>query len=94
MLCALNGRICRPGSIVGPQQQFLMTVEARLIVEGERFRERFGRPKNQLAALGFRKNMHSGADSERSDASSKALGLEGSIAAGPRSKSAFPFCWS
>ena len=33
-------RICRPGSIVGPQQQFLISVESKLIHEGNLYRER------------------------------------------------------
>ena len=34
-------RVCRPGSVVGPQQQYLMSVEPRLRAEGELFRVRF-----------------------------------------------------
>jgi cell division cycle 14 len=30
-------RICRPGSVVGPQQQYLATIEARMWSEGERY---------------------------------------------------------
>jgi cell division cycle 14 len=33
-------RICRPGSVVGPQQQYLVSIEARLRAEGETFRRR------------------------------------------------------
>lgn len=35
-------RICRPGCVVGPQQQYLMSVEARLQEEGLRWREKRG----------------------------------------------------
>lgn len=35
-------RVCRPGCVVGPQQQYLMSVEARMFVEGEKHRERMG----------------------------------------------------
>lgn len=35
-------RICRPGCVVGPQQQYLMSVEARLMEEGQRWREKRG----------------------------------------------------
>jgi hypothetical protein len=30
----LSARLCRPGSIVGPQQQYLASVEDRLVAEG------------------------------------------------------------
>lgn len=33
-------RLCRPGSIVGPQQQYLVCQEDRLIAEGAVFREK------------------------------------------------------
>lgn len=33
-------RICRPGSIVGPQQQFLVSIEAKMFHEGNQYRER------------------------------------------------------
>lgn len=31
-------RVCRPGSVVGPQQQFLADIEKRMIEEGRRYR--------------------------------------------------------
>lgn len=37
-------RLCRPGSIVGPQQQYLVSVESRLLQEGDSFRESRGLP--------------------------------------------------
>ena len=33
-------RICRPGSVVGPQQQYLMSVEEKLKQEGQAYREK------------------------------------------------------
>jgi protein-tyrosine phosphatase len=33
-------RICRPGCIVGPQQQYLLSIEARMFQEGAQFREK------------------------------------------------------
>lgn len=33
-------RICRPGSIVGPQQQYLMSIEARMFQEDAKYREK------------------------------------------------------
>src|SRR5688572_7399890 len=33
-------RVCRPGCVVGPQQQYLMSIEARMFQEGELFREK------------------------------------------------------
>eukprot|EP00981_Chlorochromonas_danica_P011843 scaffold4308_cov162-Ochromonas_danica.AAC.2 len=42
-------RLCRPGSIVGPQQQYLVFQEAMLRQQGALFRERFRLP-NQLPA--------------------------------------------
>ena len=35
-------RICRPGSVVGPQQQFLVSVESQLKAEGRAWRQRYG----------------------------------------------------
>ena len=35
-------RVCRPGSVVGPQQQYVADVEARLMREGELFRRQRG----------------------------------------------------
>jgi hypothetical protein len=35
-------RICRPGCVVGPQQQYLMSVEARLQEDGQRWRQKRG----------------------------------------------------
>ena len=35
-------RICRPGSIMGPQQQFLIENEENLIIRGENDRRNFG----------------------------------------------------
>lgn len=32
-------RICRPGSIVGPQQQYLSAMESKLLNEGHLYRE-------------------------------------------------------
>jgi cell division cycle 14 len=31
-------RVCRPGSVIGPQQQFLESIQARMWAEGEVFR--------------------------------------------------------
>ena len=33
-------RICRPGSIVGPQQQFMMSIETKLRQEGDAYRDK------------------------------------------------------
>lgn len=33
-------RLCRPGSIVGPQQQYLTAIEAKLLNEGQIFRDK------------------------------------------------------
>lgn len=33
-------RMCRPGSVVGPQQQYLASVEPKMIREGALYRER------------------------------------------------------
>ena len=35
-------RVCRPGSVCGPQQQYVADVEARLMREGELFRRQRG----------------------------------------------------
>jgi cell division cycle 14 len=37
-------RMCRPGSVVGPQQQYLAVVEPRMVIEGNLYRERNGKP--------------------------------------------------
>lgn len=31
-------RVCRPGSVIGPQQQFMESIQARMWEEGEMFR--------------------------------------------------------
>ena len=36
-------RVCRPGCVVGPQQQYLMSIEAKMFEEGEKFRERIAK---------------------------------------------------
>ena len=33
-------RVCRPGSVIGPQQQYLAEIESRMWAEGEAFRRR------------------------------------------------------
>jgi len=33
-------RLCRPGSVVGPQQQYLESIETRMYEEGDLYRER------------------------------------------------------
>jgi cell division cycle 14 len=40
-------RICRPGSVVGPQQQFLSSIEEKLKREGEQFRAFQSQMQNQ-----------------------------------------------
>ena len=37
-------RLCRPGSIVGPQQQYLASIEARMFREGMEYRLRHRLP--------------------------------------------------
>lgn len=37
-------RICRPGSIVGPQQQYLASIEQRMFQEGDAYRKRTSTP--------------------------------------------------
>jgi hypothetical protein len=37
-------RVCRPGSVIGPQQQFLESIQARMWEEGAAFRKRFQLP--------------------------------------------------
>lgn len=39
-------RVCRPGAIVGPQQQYLCSIEDKLKAEGKSFRERKGLEKS------------------------------------------------
>ncbi|XP_037350894.1 dual specificity protein phosphatase CDC14B isoform X4 [Talpa occidentalis] len=39
-------RICRPGSVIGPQQQFLVMKEASLWLEGDYFRQKLRSQKN------------------------------------------------
>lgn len=33
-------RVCRPGSVIGPQQHYLADIEARMWAEGDAFRRR------------------------------------------------------
>eukprot|EP01036_Dinobryon_divergens_P025185 gene25185-33708_t len=42
-------RLCRPGSIVGPQQQYLASVEDRLVAEGVAYMQRMRNEKKLLA---------------------------------------------
>jgi hypothetical protein len=44
LLLLLNRRLCRPGSIVGPQQQYLASIEARMFREGAEYRLRHRLP--------------------------------------------------
>lgn len=37
-------RIVRPGSVIGPQQQYMKEIQARLWRDGDQYRERFGGP--------------------------------------------------
>ncbi|XP_045426681.1 dual specificity protein phosphatase CDC14B isoform X7 [Pipistrellus kuhlii] len=39
-------RICRPGSVIGPQQQFLMTKQSSLWLEGDHFRRKLRGQEN------------------------------------------------
>ncbi|XP_062968665.1 dual specificity protein phosphatase CDC14B isoform X4 [Cynocephalus volans] len=39
-------RICRPGSVIGPQQQFLMMKQSSLWLEGDYFRQKLRRQEN------------------------------------------------
>lgn len=43
-------RLCRPGSIVGPQQQYLESIEARMFKEGAEYRIKHRLP-NPAAAM-------------------------------------------
>lgn len=49
-------RICRPGSVIGPQQQFLVTKQSNLWLEGDYFRQKLrgqesGRHKTAVSKL-------------------------------------------
>jgi cell division cycle 14 len=35
-------RVCRPGSVIGPQQHYLEEIQARMWADGEAFRRRRG----------------------------------------------------
>ena len=39
-----NYRLCRPGSIVGPQQQYLASIEGRMLREGIEYRNKHRLP--------------------------------------------------
>jgi hypothetical protein len=43
-------RLCRPGSIVGPQQQYLESIEARMLKEGAEYRLRHRLPAPAYAS--------------------------------------------
>lgn len=69
-------RICRPGSVVGPQQQFLQSIESKMFHEGNVYREshKLLLPKT-LAAMSLKNGSATGdaqdaADPSATDASS------------------------
>ena len=37
-------RVCRPGSVIGPQQHFLLEMQQRMWAEGEAYRRRISAP--------------------------------------------------
>nr|XP_039330961.1 dual specificity protein phosphatase CDC14B isoform X3 [Saimiri boliviensis boliviensis] len=54
-------RICRPGSVIGPQQQFLVMKQTSLWLEGDYFRQKLRRPENGQHGAAFSKLL-SGVD--------------------------------
>jgi hypothetical protein len=46
----LAHRLCRPGSIVGPQQQYLESIEVRMLKEGAEYRLRHRLPAPAYAS--------------------------------------------
>lgn len=58
-------RLCRPGAVVGPQQQYLMSIEQKLVLEGEQYRARLNQSSTQSSA------RKAGGDRGRCDPSSR-----------------------
>ncbi|KAK9823515.1 hypothetical protein WJX72_003342 [[Myrmecia] bisecta] len=58
-------RVCRPGSVIGPQQNYLKDNAAKLLREGQLFRQRMGqaaakaKPERPSTAIGIRANAGS-----------------------------------
>ena len=46
-------RVCRPGSVIGPQQNFIREMESRMWHEGEMYRAARGLPKVAPAGTRF-----------------------------------------
>jgi len=60
-------RICRPGSVIGPQQNFLEEKQAWLWNMGDRHREQHGKPKKDRHSSGSVSKLLSGVDDMRID---------------------------
>ena len=55
-----RSRICRPGSVVGPQQQYLLSIEDRMHAEGRAFKlEHPNHPAGHTPAVRYAHPYHS-----------------------------------
>lgn len=50
-------RICRPGSVIGPQQQFLVMKQSSLWLEGDYFRQKLRGQENGALREAFSKHL-------------------------------------
>lgn len=69
-------RICRPGSVVGPQQQFLSSIEEKLKREGEQFRAFQTQVQNQNLPHDLRRDHSNNSASTSTTNSSFSLSLK------------------
>ena len=85
-------RLCRPGSVIGPQQNFLAEMESRMHAEGDRHRKMMAQQKAQGGGDGGAEGMSSAMDncSVSANASSALRGNGGPPSPNPmRGKSGF-----
>jgi len=50
-------RVCRPGSVIGPQQQYLESLQEGMWAEGDRYRARIGMPPHGTGTLRLPKEL-------------------------------------
>jgi cell division cycle 14 len=70
-------RLCRPGSVIGPQQQYLESLQARMWAEGDAYRRKHGPPPCGKVALRLPLSLRGGEDDEAPSASASSSLAEG-----------------
>ncbi|CAE7659840.1 CDC14A [Symbiodinium sp. KB8] len=73
-------RICRPGSVIGPQQQYLESLQASMWAAGDAYRARHGLPPHGMAELRLPESLRP-ADDKAAGAAAAAGGAGAGAAA-------------